>query len=248
MLEIDGLRHDYDGTTVLQVDHLEIPRNGFVTLLGPSGCGKSTLLRILAGLLEPTVGTIRHDGHPAPPRPGEAGFMPQHDRLLPWRTALDNAVLAADIAGVDRARSRDRARALFDTFGLAGYEDAWPRELSGGMRQRLALLRTFLTDRNLLLLDEPFGALDAITRRGMHRWLQDVIARDARTVVFVTHDIDEALVLSDRVVVLSARPGRIVGELALDWPRPRVAGLTVTPGFTRRKAELLELLDAPPGW
>lgn len=242
---IEGLRHDYDGTTVLRIDHLEIPDDGFLTVLGPSGCGKSTLLRILAGLLRPTTGQIRHGRRVVTPRPGEAGFMPQHDRLLPWRSALDNAVLAADIAGADRQRSRARARDLFATFGLAGYENAWPRELSGGMRQRLALLRTFLTDRDLLLLDEPFGALDAITRRRMHTWLQEVIAADPRTVVFVTHDIDEALVLSDRVVVLSARPGRIVGDIVVDWPRPRVASIAVSAAFTARKAELLALLDAP---
>lgn len=246
MLSIDGLRLDYDGSTVLFIEQLSIPRNGFVTLVGPSGCGKSSLLRILAGLLEPTSGQIWKDGRPERPRPGEAGFMPQHDRLLPWRSALDNAVLAADIAGVDRTESRERARALCATFGLAGYEDAWPRELSGGMRQRLAMLRTFLTDQNLLLLDEPFGALDAITRRGMHSWLQEVIAEDPRTVVFVTHDIDEALVLSDRVVVLSARPGRIVGDIQLDWPRPRAPAFTVTPDFVAHKAALLDLLDTEP--
>lgn len=244
MLDIDGLRHAFDGDDVLVVDRLTVGRNSFVSIVGPSGCGKSTLLRIVAGVATPTAGTVRLHGAPLPARPGHAGFMPQHDRLLPWRSVRDNAVLAADIHGTDRRASRARADAHFERFGLAGYEDAWPHELSGGMRQRLALLRTFLTDRNLLLLDEPFGALDAITRRRMHTWLQEVLADDPRTILFVTHDVEEALVLSDRVLVLSARPGRPVGDLTLDDPRPRPVTVTATPAFMDRKARVLELLDA----
>ncbi len=244
MLQIDGLVHRYDGAPVLEVEHLEVPEGAFVSVVGPSGCGKSTLLRAIAGVLAPSEGSIRLDGAPLPTEPGHAGFMPQHDRLLPWRTCLDNAVLAADIHGRDRAASRERARELFDTFGLAGYEDAWPHELSGGMRQRLALLRTVLTGRRLLLLDEPFGALDAITRRRMHRWLQEVLASEPHTILFVTHDVEEALVLSDRVVVLSDRPGRIIGDTVVDDPRPRPHTLITEPSFMRRKAELLTLLDA----
>jgi len=244
MLELDGVHHAFDGTEVLAVDHLVVHDDTFVTIVGPSGCGKSTLLRIVAGVMAATAGTIRLDGAPLPARAGYAGFMPQHDRLLPWRRARDNATLAADIAGVDRAVSRARADTLFERFGLAGYEAAWPHELSGGMRQRLALLRTFLTDRNLLLLDEPFGALDAITRRRMHTWLQEVLSVDPRTVLFVTHDVDEALVLSDRVLVFSPRPGRIIGELRLDEPRPRPPSVATSADFTRHKAELLDLLDS----
>ncbi len=244
MLEIEGLHHDFDGTRVLWIDHLVVADGEFVSIVGPSGCGKSTLLRIVAGVVEPTAGSVRLDGRGLPAEPGHAGFMPQHDRLFPWRTVRDNAVLAADVGGLDRARSRSRADALFERFGLAGYEEAWPRELSGGMRQRLALLRTFLTDRDLLLLDEPFGALDAITRRRMHGWLQEVLAVDARTIVFVTHDVEEALVLSDRVLVLSARPGRIIGEVAVPDPRPRPPTHTTEAAFIRRKAELLERLES----
>ncbi|HET8931295.1 MAG TPA: ABC transporter ATP-binding protein [Acidimicrobiales bacterium] len=244
MLELERVRHTFDGTEVLALDSLVVPDGAFVTIVGPSGCGKSTLLRIIAGVATATAGDIRLDGVPLPTRPGYAGFMPQHDRLLPWRTARDNATLAADIAGVDRAVSRARADALFDRFGLGGYETAWPHELSGGMRQRLALLRTFLTDRDLLLLDEPFGALDAITRRRMHRWLQEVLDADPRTVLFVTHDVEEALVLSDRILVLSPRPGRVIGDLRIDDPRPRPASVTTEASFTRRKAELLDLLES----
>lgn len=244
MLEIDGLRQSYEGADVLDIDHLVVPDGAFVSVVGPSGCGKSTLLRIVAGVAEPTAGSVRLDGAPLPSTPGHAGFMPQHDRLLPWRNVRDNAVLAADIHGVDRSASRARADALLDRFGLTGYATSWPRELSGGMRQRLALLRTFLTDRDLLLLDEPFGALDAITRRRMHGWLQEVLALDRRTVVFVTHDVEEALLLSDRVLVLSPRPGRIVGEVVVDDPRPRTPQVTTEPAFVRRKADVFSLLES----
>ncbi len=231
---------------MLDVDALDVEDGSFVTLIGPSGCGKSTLLRIMAGLIAPTGGTVHLDGRPLGPTPGHAGFMPQHDRLLPWRTVRDNAVLAADVTGGDRRAARSRADELFARFGLAGFEDAWPSQLSGGMRQRLALLRTFLVERDLLLLDEPFGALDAITRRDMHRWLQDVLAVEPRTVVFVTHDVEEALTLSDRIVVLTARPGRIGAQMTLDEPRPRAPGITTRPDFIERRARLLAALETSP--
>ncbi|MDZ7726736.1 MAG: ATP-binding cassette domain-containing protein [Dehalococcoidia bacterium] len=145
--------------------------------------------------------------------PGHAAFMPQRDLLPPWRKALANATLGAEISGMPRGQARERATELFERFGLAGFEHSWPAQLSGGMRQRLALLRTFLQPKDVLLLDEPFGALDAITRREMHGWLQEVWARDQRTVLFVTHDVEEALVLSDTVHVMSARPGTLVDEV-----------------------------------
>src|SRR5690606_2707968 len=154
------------------------------------------------------------------------------------RRALDNATVGGEIAGVRRDEARSRARELFQRFGLGGFERAWPAELSGGMRQRLALLRTFLCGRDVLLLDEPFGALDAITRRDMHVWLQQVLDADPRTVLLVTHDVEEALTLSDAVVVLSARPGRVVERLAVDLPRPRGLEVTTSDTFVRAKARL----------
>ena len=247
MLEVADVCHEFSGVVgvpVLDRVSLTIEDGEFVSIIGPSGCGKSTLLRILAGLLAPSSGTVLVQGVVQAPVPGHAAFMPQHDRLLDWRRALDNAVLAADVHGDDRATSRRRASELFERFGLAGFERAWPSELSGGMRQRLALLRTFLADRELLLLDEPFGALDAITRRGMHTWLQEVLAQDRRSVLFVTHDVDEALVLSDRVVVMSGRPGRVVSVLSIDAPRPRAPTTVTEPWFTAHKAELLARLEA----
>ncbi|GEK22748.1 ABC transporter ATP-binding protein [Cellulomonas xylanilytica] len=222
-LEVAGLTVTFPGTgrravgevVALQDVDLRVRVGEFVAVVGPSGCGKSTLLRVLAGLT-PTGGSVSGRAVVG----AATAWMPQRDGLLPWRRALPNALVGARIAGLDRAVADARARALFDEFGLAGFERAWPHELSGGMRQRLALLRTCLPGRPVLLLDEPFGALDAITRRRMNAWLAGLdLAGHGRAVVLVTHDVDEALLLADRVVVLSDRPGRVV----LDLPVPRDA-------------------------
>jgi ABC-type nitrate/sulfonate/bicarbonate transport system ATPase subunit len=228
---------------VLDGVSLSVPGEAFVSLVGPSGCGKSTLLRVLAGLLVPDEGTATVDGEDAAGRPGLVAYMPQKDLLFPWRRALANATLGAEVAGVAKGEAQARARELLPLFGLEGFERAWPNQLSGGMRQRLALLRTFLTPRRTLLLDEPFGALDAITRREMQAWLQDVWQRDRRTVLFVTHDVEEALLLSDTVAVMSPRPGRIVARVAVPFARPRPPGLVVEPEFVALKSELLAALQ-----
>jgi len=214
----------------------------FVSLLGPSGCGKSTLLKVLAGLLVPELGSATVDGKSVLGHTGQVAYMPQKDLLLPWRRAMGNATLGAEVGGVPAAEARQQAEPLFERFGLAGFERSWPGELSGGMRQRLALLRTFLIRRDVVLLDEPFGALDAITRRQMYEWLGEVWQADRRTVLFVTHDIDEAVFLSDRVVVLSARPGRVVADIAVDLPRHRRADQLTEPAFLAHRAELLNAL------
>jgi NitT/TauT family transport system ATP-binding protein len=180
--------------------------------VGPSGCGKTTLLELICGLQRPDGGALAC----AP-----AALMPQRDLLLPWLSALDNAALALRIARLPRARARARASALFAELGLDGFESAHPHELSGGMRQRVAFLRTLLSGKPLLCLDEPFGALDAITRAEMQEWLANTLAREPRTVVLVTHDVEEAILLADRVAVLSPRPGRVLAELEVDINRPR---------------------------
>src|SRR6476620_9061341 len=193
---------------------LEVAAGETVAVVGPSGCGKTTLLELVCGLQEPDSGT----GRAAP-----AVLMPQRDLLLPWLTAIDNAALALRVTGASRAVARERAHPLFAAFGLEGFERARPDELSGGMRQRVAFLRTLLSGKPVLCLDAPFGALDALTRREMQEWLAGALAREPRTVLLVTHDVEEAAVLADRIVVLSSRPGRVVAELLVDLPHPRAA-------------------------
>jgi len=204
--------------------NLQIAKSEFVTLVGPSGCGKSTLFNMIAGLLPPdSDGSLLFGG--APQRDGQllgkVSFMPQRDLLFPWRTVLDNAILALEVEGVPRKEARDRARAMLPEFGLTGFADHYPHQLSGGMRQRVALMRTFLFERDLLLLDEPFGALDALTRAELQRWLQSVWAQFRWTVLLVTHDVREAVSLADRVYVLSPRPGHVVAEGEIPLARPR---------------------------
>jgi ABC-type nitrate/sulfonate/bicarbonate transport system ATPase subunit len=191
---------------------LHADTNELLAVVGPSGCGKTTLLELICGLQPCETGSIEC----AP-----AALMPQRDLLLPWLNALDNAALALRIARAPRAHARERAAELFAELGLAGFEQAHPHELSGGMRQRVAFVRTLLSGKELLCLDEPFGALDAITRAEMHTWLAGALRIQARTVVLVTHDVEEAVVLADRVAVLSARPGRVVEELEVGLERPR---------------------------
>lgn len=215
----------------------------FLTIIGPSGSGKSTLFNLIAGLLEPDQGQILLDGRPAPRRTGRFGYMPQKDLLLPWRNVLDNVVLAQELAGVPRSRSTAAATELLPLFGLEGFSDAFPASLSGGMRQRAAMLRTTLSDREVLLLDEPFGALDALTRFELQDWLLGIWDRYRQTVLFVTHDVEEALYLGDRVVVLSPRPGRVLHSLSVELPRPRRREMTTFDGFRRQLAELLGMLE-----
>lgn len=218
------------------LDHVEL-RAGegeIVAIVGPSGCGKSTLLELLAGLQEPDAGAVD-----APP----AAYMPQKDLLLPWRDALGNAALALEANGVSRREARRRAAPLFERFGLAGFERTPPYELSGGMRQRVAFLRTLLAGRPLLLLDEPFASLDSLTRGEMQTWLAHALEEEPRTTLLVTHDVEEALYLADRVVVLSARPGRVVAELEVPIARPRPRRDTITdPAFVELKERALEAL------
>jgi ABC-type nitrate/sulfonate/bicarbonate transport system ATPase subunit len=199
--------------------------------VGPSGCGKSTLLRILAGLVAPSGGVVFLDGGQPEVLLGRVGYMPQDDLLMAWRTTLDNVTVGLELAGVSRADARVQARAELARFGLEGFERHWPRALSGGMRQRAALLRTFLAGRNVLLLDEPLGALDALTREEMREWLLEVWEADRKTILLVTHDVEEAVFLSDRVYVMSGRPGRMRATVDVPLRRPRAQELTTTPEF-----------------
>ena len=228
----------------LEEASLEVAGGEVVAVVGPSGCGKSTLLEVIAGLQSADAGAVTVGGAVTPAeRLAACAYMPQRDGLLPWRDALGNAALALECQGTGRAGSRRAAAPLFARFGLDGFERALPAELSGGMRQRVAFVRTLLAGRPVLLLDEPFGALDSLTRGQMQEWLAGALLAEPRTVVLVTHDVDEALLLADRVAIMSPRPGRIVTEVAVDLPRPRPRRETVTtPHFAELKERALEAL------
>ncbi len=214
----------------------------FVTIIGASGSGKSTLFNLCVGLLEPDEGEILIDGERPENRTGMVGYMPQRDLLLPWRSVLDNVLIPLEIQGIPKRESRQKALEMFPHFGLETIENEYPSALSGGMRQRAALLRTWLTGHSTLLLDEPFGALDALTRKELRNWLLRVWQEFGRTVMFITHDVEEAVYLADRVIVLSTRPGEIKRELQIDLPRPRRQRMISEPEFGKLIRELLEEL------
>jgi ABC-type nitrate/sulfonate/bicarbonate transport system ATPase subunit len=241
-----GLFHSYGELRSLDRIDLQIEPGEAVALVGPSGCGKSTLLEIVCGLREPTAGEIEVEGAAdAKGRLARCAYMPQRDLLLPWFSALDNAALALRNRGVGRAAARSEAGELFARFGLAGFEASSPQELSGGMRQRVAFLRTLVAGKPVLALDEPFAALDAISRADLQEWLAAALRAEARLVLLVSHDIEEALYLADRVIVLSARPGRIVKELRA--PDPRAAdrdGAVTDPAFVAVREAALRALHA----
>ncbi|HWH43714.1 MAG TPA: ABC transporter ATP-binding protein [Thermoleophilaceae bacterium] len=224
---------------------LEVRPREVVGVVGASGCGKSTLLELVAGLQQPDSGSVTAAGEAgAEGRLRACAYMPQRDLLLPWRDALGNAALALECGGLSRPEARRRAEPLFERFGLAEFERARPAALSGGMRQRVAFLRTLLPGRPVLLLDEPFAALDAITRHELQVWLRETLRAERRTVLLVTHDVEEALYLADRVVVLSPRPGRVVAEIpvALDRSGPRREVVT-SPAFGALAQRALEALE-----
>jgi NitT/TauT family transport system ATP-binding protein len=224
----------------------EIERHSRIGIVGPSGGGKSTLLQIVAGLLEPTSGTVDVEGATtAEDRLARCAMMPQRDLLLPWRTALDNAIIALENRGVSRAEARAKTRPIFEHFGLTQFEDTRPAELSGGMRQRVSFLRTLMADKDVLLLDEPFGALDSITRGQMQEWLMRALEDVPRTVLLVTHDVEEALLLSRVVVVLSARPGRVMKilETSMDARQGSRREIITSPEFVALKERALEALE-----
>ena len=230
-----------DGRPLHVLDGVDFhARDGeLVSIIGPSGCGKSTLLNIIAGLDEPSAGEIFMNGVRATNRLGAVGYMQQKDLLLPWRRIIDNATLGLELQGVSRNVARDRAAELMDQFGLAGFEREYPFALSGGMRQRASFLRTVLADQEVFLLDEPFGSLDALTRSQIQEWLLGLWESLGKTIVLVTHDVDEALFLSDRIYVMTPRPGRMKLVEQLDLPRPRVLDMVTSERFVSVKARLL---------
>jgi len=210
-----------DTLQVLQQISLSAEPGELIAIIGPSGCGKSTFFNILAGLLSPDGGSISLNSKKVPHLRGRMAYMQQKDLLLPWRNTLDNAILGMEIQGEHKRMAREQARDLLKTFGLEGFGDSYPQELSGGMRQRVALMRTILCKKDILLLDEPFGALDAITRSIMQKWLLKVWGQFGPSILLVTHDVDEALILADRIYVMTSRPASIKGSLQVDLQRPR---------------------------
>ena len=229
---------------------IEARAGEFVSVIGPSGCGKSTLFNIIAGLEDADAGEVHVDGAPVVDRGAHTqafAYMPQQDLLFPWRRILDNTTLGLEVRGVPRVEARARALALFPRFGLKGFERAYPHTLSGGMRQRAALLRTVVQERPILLLDEPFGALDALTRMEMQEWLAEMSSEFGWTVLLVTHDVREAVLLSDRIVVLTPRPASVAAVIEVPLPRPRRLDSFADPAFVAVEARAMQALHATSG-
>lgn len=247
-LDVRGISKTFQrtGGSVIVIDRLTIRAEAgeFVAIIGPSGCGKSTLFNIIAGLETPDSGAVLIDDVDVTGQRGQVAYMPQRDALLPWRSVIENAILSTIVQHGDVESAKREARMLLHDFGLAGWGDARPAMLSGGMRQRAALLRTVLWHRPIMLLDEPFGALDALTRAQLQRWLLGLWDRLDRTILLVTHDIDEALLLADRVYVLSPRPAQVALEVTVDLPRPRSYTVVAEPSFARLKLQLQQVLMA----
>jgi len=250
ILEADALRMtfaDPDRAAFLALDgmSLAVSEGEFLAVVGPSGCGKSTLLRLLAGLLQPISGNVSFRGQPLTAPRREIGFVFQRANLMPWRTALQNITLALEISHMPKAEIATRARELVALVGLDGFAGAYPRQLSGGMQQRVALARALIHEPSILLLDEPFGSLDALTRERMNAELLRIWTVHQRTVVMVTHSISEAVFLADRVLVMSPRPGRVRAEFAVNLPRPRPLALTSEPEFMAlARAVRAEIVDS----
>ena len=242
VLEVKNLKKSYPGLHTIEDISLELGKKQFVSILGPSGCGKSTLFNIISGLEIPDKGRVIIDDKNYNGRTGRVSYMHQKDLLFPWTSIINNVCLPLFIKGENKNNSHIRAKKYFRDFGLEGFEDKYPNQLSGGMRQRAALLRTYLFANDIMLLDEPFGNLDAITRRKMQLWLLEILEKINASVLFITHDIDEALFLSDRIYLLSKRPAVIMKEFDIDIKRPHDNRIFTTPEFNKLKEEIITLL------
>ncbi|MGF9565350.1 ABC transporter ATP-binding protein [Neorhizobium sp. JUb45] len=244
-LKLDGISYRYGDLPVLEKISMTVQPGEFVSILGPSGSGKSTLFRLLTAAITAEAGAIAFDGKPLTEAGRPFAFMPQRDALMPWRKIIDNTTLGLEVQGMRRRDARARVTPLFGEFGLDGFEQNYPAELSGGMRQRAALLRTVVQDKPMLLLDEPFGALDALTRAGMQRWLEEMWQKHRWTAMLVTHDVREAVHLSDRIYVLSPRPAKVIREIVIDLPRPRGRDADTLARAAAIEADILDTLLKP---
>jgi len=241
-IEVTGINKSFGDLEVLDNISILVEKNHFVSILGPSGCGKSTLFNIISGLQLPDSGRILINGKDFKGKTGRISYMHQKDLLLPWKTVLDNVCIPLILKKIPLPDARKTAVGYFKSFGLEGFEDAYPSQLSGGMRQRAALLRTFLFASDIMMLDEPFGALDAITRSKMHLWLMNICSKYQPSVLFITHDIDEAILLSDKIYLFTKRPARIKKTIGVNIPRPRSQDVLTSSQFQALKAEVINLL------
>ena len=242
-LVVSGVTKSFDGRTIIEDISIEIHDRELVSLLGVSGGGKTTLFNVISGLLKPDRGQVFLDGEEITGKPGNVSYMLQKDLLLPYRTVEDNVALPLVIGGMKKKEARKKAAPYFEEFGLSGTEKKYPAQLSGGMRQRAALLRTYLFSDRLALLDEPFSALDTLTKRSMHRWYLDVMEQIHLSTVFITHDIDEAVLLSDRIYILGGKPGHIIDEIRIEEPKPRKNDFQLTEEFLSYKKRILEKIE-----
>jgi len=242
MLQLNNVGKTFGGAVALAPVSLSIDEGSFVAVVGPSGCGKSTLFNVIAGLLTPDTGEVRVGDETVTGATGHVGYMLQKDLLVPWRTVQDNITLAARLTRRVTDDDRDEARRVAQQYGLGEFLRHYPHALSGGMRQRVAFMRTLVTHQPLLLLDEPFGALDAQTRLEMQQWLLQVWKETGRTVLFITHDVDESIFLSDRILVMSPRPGRVIADVTNQLARPRDLASLTDPTFIELKSQIMHLL------
>ena len=241
-LEVKHVSKRFDGRPVLDDISIELNRGELVCLLGVSGGGKTTLFNVISGLLRPDAGRVLLDGRDITGQPGSISYMLQKDLLLPYRTIEDNVALPLVLRGVKKQAAREQVSPMFRRFGLEGTQKKYPAQLSGGMRQRAALLRTYLFSQDVALLDEPFSALDTLTKSAIHRWFLGVMEQIRLSTLFITHDIDEAILLSDRIYLLSGSPGTITGEIVIREPKPRPAEFNLTPEFLNYKRQILSML------
>ena len=241
-LEVKNISKSFDGKPVLQDISIELGRGELVCLLGVSGGGKTTLFNVISGLLQPDHGKVLLDGNDITNQPGHISYMLQKDLLLPYRTIEDNVSLPLLLKGMKKKEARLQVSPMFARFGLEGTQKQYPAQLSGGMRQRAALLRTYMFSQDVALLDEPFSALDTLTKSSIHKWYLDVMEKIQLSTLFITHDIDEAILLSDRIYLLSGSPGKITGEIIIKEPKPRRDDFNLTPEFLEYKRKLLSLL------
>ena len=243
VLEVKGVSKSFDGEEIIRNISLELKEGEIVSLLGVSGGGKTTLFNIIAGLSTPDAGNIYLEGQENTGKPGNISYMLQKDLLLPYRTLVDNVALPLTIRGMKKSEAREKAAGYFEEFGLEGAEKKYPAEISGGMKQRAAILRTYLFSEKVALLDEPFSALDMLTKASVHEWYLDVMEKIKLSTLFITHDIDEAILLSDRIYLLTGKPGTLTKEIVIKEPKPRKKDFNLSENFLQYKREIISHLE-----